>query len=126
LSGPLLDRIDLQVAVRAVPWKDLESPRSSATSQLLGARVLEAQRLQQRRGFACNSAIPDRELDDRVDATPDARLLLGRAVERFGLTARGARRGLRVARTCADLSGEPRVGPAAMAEALSFRLPQDA
>ena len=60
-------------------------------------------------------------LDAIVQATPDAMRLLGRAVDSFGLSARGARRVLRVARTVADLGGEAATGPDAMAEALSFR-----
>jgi magnesium chelatase family protein len=56
-----------------------------------------------------------------VDATPEARALLGRAVERLGLSARAARRVLKVARTLADLAEERRTGPAAVAEALGYR-----
>ncbi|MCI0549025.1 MAG: ATP-binding protein, partial [Candidatus Rokubacteria bacterium] len=72
-------------------------------------------------GIRTNAEIPDACLDELVDATPDARSLLGRAVERLGLSARGARRTLRVARTIADLVGETQTGPAAVAEALSYR-----
>ena len=54
-------------------------------------------------------------------ATPDARTLLRRAAERIGLSARGIHRALRVARTVADLAGEERVGPAAMATAVELR-----
>ena len=60
-----------------------------------------------------------------MQATPEAMRLLGRAVDSFGLSARGARRVLRVARTIADLGGETRTGPEAMAEALSFRQESD-
>jgi magnesium chelatase family protein len=56
-----------------------------------------------------------------VDATPDARSLLARAVDRLGLSARAAHRALRVARTVADLAGEPRVGTDAIAEAIALR-----
>ena len=68
-----------------------------------------------------NAEIPDGCLDELVAATPDARRLLGRAVDALGLSARAARRVLKVARTLADLAGEREVGPGAVAEALAFR-----
>jgi len=127
LSGPLLDRIDLQVRVPSVPWRELEGSRPGPTSAALRAQVAEAALRQERRlaaaapGARRNAEIPDRVLDELVDATPEARALLGRAVERLGLSARAARRALRVARTVADLAGDARVGPSAMAEALGYR-----
>ena len=60
-------------------------------------------------------------MHEAVDATPEARRLLGRAVEKLALTARGARRVLRVARTIADLAHEPRTPASAVAEALAYR-----
>jgi magnesium chelatase family protein len=121
LSGPLLDRIDLQVEVRAVGWRELDAAEPGAGSLALRADVLRARTAARERGVACNAEIGDAGLDRAVAATGDARALLGRAVERLALSARGARRALRVARTCADLAGEARVGAAAMAEALSYR-----
>jgi magnesium chelatase family protein len=72
-------------------------------------------------GARANAEIPDRALDGAVGAAPDARALLGRAVGRLRLSARAARRCLRVARTIADLAGAERVGTEALAEALSYR-----
>jgi magnesium chelatase family protein len=85
------------------------------------ARVVEARRRQSRRGFAPNATIPDRALDAAVGATPEARRLLGRAVDRLSLTARAARRVLKVARSVADLEGDGRVAAPHVAEALGFR-----
>lgn len=68
-----------------------------------------------------NAEIPDVTLDAIVDATPEARTLLGRAVERLRMSARAARRLLRVARTIAGVENEPRVEAPAMAEALGYR-----
>jgi magnesium chelatase family protein len=121
VSGPLLDRIDLHVAVRPVPWRDLDAAASGPSSAVVAARVERARRRQARRGVRCNAELADGELDAQVMATPDARQLLGRAVEGLGLSARAARRILRVARTIADLEGEERTGPRALAEALAFR-----
>jgi magnesium chelatase family protein len=125
LSGPLLDRIDLHVNVPAVPWIDLDAAKPGESSLAVRQRVMAARRVQERRGaaagFRVNADIPDGCLDELVAATPDARRLLGRAVGRLGLSARGARRVLKVARTLADLSGEPKVGAGAVAAALEFR-----
>jgi magnesium chelatase family protein len=129
LSGPLLDRIDLHVNVPAVRWRDLERPAGGASSAAVRARVLrarevQAERLAGVRGVAAplNAEIPASALDALVDATPPARALLGRAADRFGLSARAVHRVLRVARSVADLAQETRVGAGAVAEALGYRL----
>ena len=127
ISGPLIDRIDLLVAVRAVPWQQLDSSSTGDSSGEVAARIAPARTAQRRRAppgtraAPLNAALPDALLDTSVAATPEARQLLGRAVDRLRLSARSARRALKVARTIADLAGEPRTGPRAVAEALSFR-----
>jgi magnesium chelatase family protein len=129
LSGPLLDRIDLHVGVRPIPWRDLDAssgPREASAS--VRARVIAARERQAKRlaplARRTNAEIPLGALDALVDATPDARSLLARAVDRFGLSARAAHRALRVARTVADLAEERRVGVDAMAEAVALRAAQ--
>jgi magnesium chelatase family protein len=125
VSGPLLDRIDLQLCVAAVAWRDLDAPAAGPSSPEVRERVVAARLRQEQRGAAVgirtNAEIPDRAIDSLVQATPDARRLLGRAVEKLGLSARAARRLLKVARTIADLAGEEKAGPRAMAEALGYR-----
>lgn len=126
VSGPLLDRVDLHVNVPAVAWRDLlDAPRTGEASAVVRDRVLAARERQQKRlarfGARTNAEIADAAVDDAVAATPDARALLGRAVERLRLSARAARRLLRVARTIADLASDERVEVASMAEALGYR-----
>jgi len=124
ISGPLLDRFDLQVEMKAVSWSELDAPPAAPASHLVRARVGEARRRAGERGgglYRANAEIPDTLLDSAVAATPQARALLGRAVSRLGLSARAARRTLRVARTIADLAGDVRTGADAVAEALGYR-----
>jgi len=124
LSGPLLDRIDLHVAVPAVPWSDLE--RSSAESsaaireRVAGVRRRAARRMG-REGFR-NADLTPAELDPRGSLELAARPVLESAVERLGLSVRALYRCLKVSRTIADLEGAGSIARAHLAEAISFRL----
>jgi magnesium chelatase family protein len=122
MSGPLLDRIDLCVDVRPVSWDELDGGASGEASPRVRERVARARARQRERGVRSNAQLPDPRLDAQVAASGPARALLGRAVDRFGLSARSARRVLKVARTIADLAGEAAVERDAVAEALSYRL----
>ncbi len=125
LSGPLLDRIDLHVGVPAVEWSALDRTGAGPGSREVRERVVSARTRQRERaletGALTNARIPDSRLDALVDATPDARRLLGRAADRLRLSARAVRRVLRVARTIADLGEDGRVGAPAIAEAVSYQ-----
>jgi len=126
LSGPLLDRIDLHVNVRPVPWRDLAATMGEReTSATVCARVVASRARQAIRlaplARRTNAEIPLGALDELVEATADARTLLARAVDRLALSARAAHRALRVARSIADLAGERRVGAEAVAEAVALR-----
>jgi len=122
ISGPLLDRIDLHVSLLPVAWHELETPPAgSLATPATRERVRLAQARQLARSGRTNARLPDAELERVATPTPDATRLLGRAFERLGLSARAARRALRVARTIADLEGTPQIEAAAMAEALGFR-----
>jgi magnesium chelatase family protein len=90
--------------------------------RVLAARELQEQRLESSgRSPGTNSEIPDGRLDELVSATAGALRLLGRAVDRLGVSARAARRLLRVARTVSDLESEDRVDSPSIAEALTYR-----
>jgi magnesium chelatase family protein len=128
VSGPLLDRIDLHVDVPPVRFRDLARRTSGPASGEVRARVAaarerQAKRLAGVRGASgpTNAAIPAAAIDALAPASAEARELLARAVDRFGLSARAAHRVLRVARTIADLAGEPLVHAPALAEALGYR-----
>ncbi len=127
ISGPLLDRFDLRVEVPPVAWRDLDLPASGESSAVVAARVARARKRQEARfadhpGLRTNAEAEGRLLEEI--ATPDAegRELLARAADRFGLTARGYHRVLRVARTIADLDGSEAVCRPHVAEAISYRL----
>ena len=130
LSGPLADRIDLHVAVSALPLIQLGDARERESSETVRARVEAARRLQQERyarmaGDIWNGSVPGRWLDRHGGLAQDARELLTMAAGRMGMSARGYHRVLRVARTIADLDGVLQIGPGNIAEALRFR-PGDA
>jgi magnesium chelatase family protein len=127
ISGPLYDRIDLQIEVPAVSAADLSLPPPAEGSAQVAARVAAARALQAERyavlGSAARSnAQADGEVLERA-AAPDAagRDLLAQATDRLRLSARGYHRVLRVARTLADLAGAEAVGRGHVAEALSYR-----
>lgn len=127
ISGPLLDRFDLRVDVPPVSYRDLDLPSDGESSATIADRVAQARDLQGHRyaslGGTYHNADAEGALLDRV-ATPGARgrELLSRAADRFGLSARGYHRVLRVARTIADLDGSDAVHRPHVAEAISFRL----
>ena len=127
ISGPLMDRFDLRVEVPPVAYTDLDLPASGDSSDCVALRVAAAREIQAARfktgeGMRLNADAEGAVLDNI--ATPDAagRALLGRVAERFGLTARGYHRVLRVARTIAGLAGSDSVTSYHIAEAVSYRL----
>ena len=127
ISGPLMDRFDLRVEVPPVAYTDLDLPRPARASATVAARVAAARDRQTgalcRAPRRCGSTpMPRAQLLEEV-ASPDAegRALLARVAERFGLSARGYHRVLRVARTIADLDGAEAVRQPHIAEAVSFR-----
>ena len=124
LSGPLRDRFDLWLEIPALPWADMWAPRSPESSAVVRERVIAARARQQARQGCTNARLDGRKLQRVCELDgPEADRLLGRGVERFGLSARAVTRVLRVARTLADLGHEPVVRKEHVAEALQLRGP---
>jgi magnesium chelatase family protein len=128
LSGPFLDRIDIQIEVTAVTAADLALPAPAEDSAAVRERVVAARERQRERFEAhgvrhlrCNAECQGALLEEI--ARPDAKgaAILKEAAAAIGLTARGYHRTLRVARTLADLDGLETVSHAHVAEALSYR-----
>ena len=127
ISGPLMDRFDLRIEVPPVAFTDLDLPPSGDSSKTVAARVAAARAVQDRRfadgpGPRQNADAEGALLEDIATPDGEGRALLVRVAERFGLSARGYHRVLRVARTIADLDLSDRVRRPHVAEALSFRI----
>lgn len=122
VSGPLLDRIDLQVEVPRLPRDALrpDAPQGES-SDVVAARALSARECQLARAGKPNAALTHREI--KRDCSPDAagQQLLEDAMARLGLSARGYHRVLKVARTLADLDGSEGVSVAHIGEAVNLR-----
>ena len=125
ISGPLLDRIDIQIQVAAVPFRDLSEDLGGTGNKEMKAQVLKARRSQEKR-FAgsrifANAHLTPRMIKECCTLGPETRRLLEAAVERFGLSARAYSRILKIARTIADLEGEADLALAHVAEAIQYR-----
>lgn len=121
ISGPLLDRIDLHVAVPPVPQDLVVRLAGQDAAADPGDRVAAARQRQIQRQGCLNADIPGARVVAAAALDSDGTRLLSRAAERFALSARGTHRVLRTARTIADLTGEERVSVPVLSEALSYR-----
>jgi magnesium chelatase family protein len=125
ISGPLLDRVDLQVEVAALQGEEIASLVPGESSAAIRARVDAARERQHARfgghAIRSNAEMTSRHLRRHCELDPPSRRLLLASIERLGLSARAHDRILKVARTIADLAGEERIGSAHVAEAVQYR-----
>ncbi len=127
ISGPLMDRFDLRIEVPPVSFTDLDLPPSGDSSATVAARVERARAVQADRfsgspAIRQNADVEGSQLEEIAAPDAEGKALLLQAAERFGLSARAFHRILRVARTIADLDGEPDIRRPHIAEALSYRI----
>lgn len=126
ISGPLLDRIDIQVEVVPVPFEHLSKQTPNESSAEIRKRVIQARQIQQERyknekDIHCNAQMNTRLLNTHVALDSTCHSLLQRAVDQLQLSARAYDRILKVARTIADLDASPKVLPKHLSEAITYR-----
>ncbi|HEX7927831.1 MAG TPA: YifB family Mg chelatase-like AAA ATPase, partial [bacterium] len=125
ISGPLLDRIDLQVDVPVAPFDRLVESRKGEPSTAVRSRVQAARDRQLHRfresTTRCNGLMTPKEIETHATPPPEGIEMLRKATERLGLSARAHARILKVARTIADLADRPTIETAHLAEAIQYR-----
>lgn len=126
ISGPLLDRIDIQIGVSAVPPRQLDSldhgePSATIRTRILAAREIQRQRYRDMPGLSTNAEAKSRDLADICKLSAAGREEVRRTIDALNLSARAYDRILRVARTIADLDGRQSVEQRDIFEAASYR-----
>jgi len=126
ISGPLLDRIDIQCEITPVPFKDISKAAQGEPSSVIRARVVAARQIQEERyrdmkGIHCNAQMTERMIHEFAEPDAASIDMLRMAMERLSLSARAYNRILKVARTIADLAASPNVLAEHIAEAIGYR-----
>ena len=126
ISGPLLDRIDIQVEITPVPFDELTKSAPSESSMTIRERVMRARQIQQQRfvnepGIHSNAQMTPRLLQKYAQLDERGKAMLQSAMEQLNLSARAYDRILKVARTIADLDGSDTIQSMHIAEAISYR-----
>ena len=126
ISGPLLDRIDIQIEVPRIKYQELagEGGREESSAQIrkrvMAARSIQLQRFSGRPGVT-NATMSRRDLEKYCEPDVEGKALLSAAFSSLGMSARGHDRILKIARTIADLAGEKNIGTVHIAEAIQYR-----
>lgn len=126
ISGPLLDRIDLQIEVQPVSFKAMTSTDRTLSSAVIQSRVIKARQQQQQRlrgmgRIYTNAMMPAPLVKEVCQLSTKSKTLIQHAMEKFNMSARAYDRILKVARTIADLAGARHIQEAHVAEAISYR-----
>ena len=126
ISGPLLDRIDIQVEISSLPFDQLAKSQPGEPSSEIRKRVVKARLIQERRykginNVHCNAQMSERLIHQYAEPDEDSLRLLRKAMKLLNLSARAYTRILKVARTIADLEGSPEVRREHIAEAIGYR-----
>jgi magnesium chelatase family protein len=126
ISGPLMDRIDLQVEVTPVPFNELSMQKSAEPSEAIRTRVIKArdiqtQRYQNSEGIYCNAQMNSKQLKVVCVLDTAGQTLLKTAMNKLNLSARAYDRILKVSRTIADLAASEFILPEHVAEAITYR-----
>ena len=125
ISGPLLDRIDIQIEVDAVPVQEMEDSAENESSATVAARVAKAREIQRARyaqeGIFCNAQLTSPMIRKYCKLNADASRFLQTAIERMHMSMRAYNRILKVARTTADLNGHETIEITDIAEAVQYR-----
>ena len=125
VSGPLLDRIDIQVEVPAVRYQELASrdagePSAVIRQRINGARAIQLKRFE-KRGIHANAQMGTKDIRRYCGVKEGAEKLLEVAINKLGLSARAYSRILKVGRTIADLEGSEEIQPSHISEAIQYR-----
>lgn len=126
ISGPLLDRIDIQVEIMPVPFDELSSASEGEPSASIRERVIKARAIQSARyagnpGIHCNAQMTSALIKQHVKLDPESISRIRDAMQRLDMSARAYDRILKVARTIADLDASPDVLPRHVSEAINYR-----
>ena len=126
ISGPLLDRIDIQCEISALPFKELSKaapgePSAKIRERVIAARALQTARFKDVPGVHCNAQMTERMIHQYAEPDEQGLDLMRLAMERLSLSARAYSRILKVARTIADLDASPTVRPEHISEAITYR-----
>jgi magnesium chelatase family protein len=126
ISGPLLDRIDLHVEVTPVSFDQMTANRKAETSadirdRVIKAREVQTKRFEQAETIHCNAMMPAQKVKEVCQIDAGGKILLKRAMEKLGLSARAYDRILKVSRTIADLAGSEEIKIEHLAEAIQYR-----
>ncbi len=125
ISGPLLDRIDIHIDVPGVRYRDLTARTRGESSHAIKERIKNARDIQQRRlvdlQTRCNADMTNKQIKSFCSLDEDSHRLIEMAMDKLGLSARAYTRILKVARTIADLEGEPHIQAHHVSEAIQYR-----